>query len=183
MTFLGFYVLENPLREGAESVLRLLDQKFISCKIITGDNLFTALNVGKKVGIVPRESPVYLAENVTKGDKTECCWLQMSKFFTDVDVDEDDFNNYINLTNIRLSFLEEINKEIELKGELNKNNKKKSKSDDHDDENSSEDHSDSEHSIDSDDSDEHSGHGHGHGHDDKHTEKSKIKEIKSNNFE
>ena len=171
MTFLGFYVLENPLRDGAENVLRLLNQKFISSKIITGDNLFTALNVGKKVGIVSRDSPVYLAENVTKNEDTKCCWLQMSKFFTDVDVDEDDFNSYISLNQIRKEFLSEVEAEMEeQKAKQQKIDKKKHKDshshDDHDDDHDDHDEEDSDDdsedgSVSSEGSDAHS-HGHQH---------------------
>ena len=128
MLFLGFYVLENPLREGAEYVLRLLDQKYISSKIITGDNLFTALNVGKKVGVIGRESTVYIADIIQENNQQKCCWLQMSKFFSDVDVEEDDRNDYLKVKEIREEFIHFFENAKKSK-KLSKKKKKKSYTD------------------------------------------------------
>jgi magnesium-transporting ATPase (P-type) len=178
MTFLGFYVLENPLRDGAEKVLRLLNDKLISSKIITGDNLFTALNVGKKVGIVGRDSPIFLAENVTKDLETKCCWLQMNQFFNDVDVEDEDDEPFASITEIRRNFLQsvDVGAEDNNEGDHDNHHAHSHHGSEHqtDDEDDSDDESDNSHGSDHHSEDDH-GHGHGHGHENEHKKPQKKK--------
>lgn len=179
MIFLGFYVLENPLREGAEKVLRLLNSKLISSKIITGDNLFTALNVGKKVGIVGGNSPIFLAENVTKDFKTKCMWLQMNQFFNDFDVEDEDAEVYSTIDEIRRDFLKHVESQRdEDHGDKHVENAVHSEHDSHDA--SDDDTDEEEESVLSDDHSDDHGHGHGHGHDHKDEKKPEKQKRKKN---
>ena len=57
MIFLGFILLEDPLKESALSSIERLEQLHIEVKIITGDNRYTALHAAKKVGM---KDPVIL---------------------------------------------------------------------------------------------------------------------------
>ncbi len=57
MTFLGFILLEDPLKESTQASIERLKKLSINVKMITGDNRFTAALVAKKIGI---EDPVIL---------------------------------------------------------------------------------------------------------------------------
>ena len=43
---MGFILLENPLKKVSKDVIKKLKNNGISCSMITGDNLFTAISVG-----------------------------------------------------------------------------------------------------------------------------------------
>jgi len=51
MTFLGFLVLHDPLKEGIAETVHRLRELGVSLKIITGDNRFVALRAGEQVGL------------------------------------------------------------------------------------------------------------------------------------
>jgi Mg2+-importing ATPase len=51
MIFLGFILLEDPLKESALSSIQRLEQLHIEVKIITGDNRYTALHAAQKIGM------------------------------------------------------------------------------------------------------------------------------------
>jgi Mg2+-importing ATPase len=51
MTFLGFLVLNDSLKEDIVDTVHGLIDAGVSLKIITGDNSFVALNVGSKIGL------------------------------------------------------------------------------------------------------------------------------------
>ena len=57
MIFLGFILLEDPLKESALSSIQRLEQLHIEVKIITGDNRYTALHAAQKIGM---KDPVIL---------------------------------------------------------------------------------------------------------------------------
>jgi Mg2+-importing ATPase len=57
MVFLGFILLEDPLKESALSSFEKLSSLNIRVKIITGDNRFAALHISQKLGI---KNPVIL---------------------------------------------------------------------------------------------------------------------------
>jgi cation-transporting ATPase 13A3/4/5 len=88
MDFLGFYILENPLKNNAEKVIHILKDKNINSKIITGDNLFTALNVGKRVSIVPNYAPTFVGEVDYSMATPAVVWKSMDSFFSKENQDE-----------------------------------------------------------------------------------------------
>jgi len=51
MVFMGFVVLEDPLKEGIIDTLNRLRRLSVAVKIITGDNKFVALYAAKEIGI------------------------------------------------------------------------------------------------------------------------------------
>ncbi|MDE1844232.1 MAG: magnesium-translocating P-type ATPase [Thaumarchaeota archaeon] len=51
MTFLGFLVLHDPLKDGIANTIKSLKDLGISLKIITGDNRLVASNLGSQVGL------------------------------------------------------------------------------------------------------------------------------------
>ncbi|MGB4087887.1 magnesium-translocating P-type ATPase [Methanothrix sp.] len=51
MTFLGFLIFYDPLKEGIEETVNELSRMGIHLKIITGDNQLAAKNIGSKIGL------------------------------------------------------------------------------------------------------------------------------------
>jgi Mg2+-importing ATPase len=54
MTFVGFLLFFDPLKEGIGDSIRDLARLGISVKIVTGDNRFVAAHVGEAIGLDPR---------------------------------------------------------------------------------------------------------------------------------
>jgi Mg2+-importing ATPase len=51
MTFLGFILLEDPLKENVLDSIERLEKMNVSIKIITGDNRYAAMHTAKKLGL------------------------------------------------------------------------------------------------------------------------------------
>ncbi|MHA4740732.1 magnesium-translocating P-type ATPase [Dyadobacter sp. MSC1_007] len=51
MTFLGYILLEDPLKQSSAASIQKLRQMNVSVKIITGDNRFAAMHIAQKLGI------------------------------------------------------------------------------------------------------------------------------------
>ena len=51
MTFLGFLVLHDPLKDGIVNTIKSLKHLGISLKVITGDNILVASSLGSQVGL------------------------------------------------------------------------------------------------------------------------------------
>lgn len=51
MTFLGFLVLEDPIKQGVVDTVRRLGKLGVSLKIITGDNYFVARHLSAQIGL------------------------------------------------------------------------------------------------------------------------------------
>lgn len=59
LTFLGFIVFENKLKPATLDVLNELNAADIKVAMVTGDNLLTAVSVGRACRIVGKEEPVF----------------------------------------------------------------------------------------------------------------------------
>ncbi len=66
LTFLGYLVFEDPLKNSAEDAIRLAKQLGVQIKIITGDSKETAGYVAKKVGLLAILEDVVLGEDLEK---------------------------------------------------------------------------------------------------------------------
>ncbi|XP_044148501.1 probable cation-transporting ATPase 13A5 [Bufo gargarizans] len=62
LTFLGLLLLENQLKPETTSVLDELREANIRSVMVTGDNLQTAVTVGKKSGMIPSNSNIIMLE-------------------------------------------------------------------------------------------------------------------------
>ncbi|XP_056421382.1 probable cation-transporting ATPase 13A4 [Hyla sarda] len=62
LTFLGFMILENRLKPETNAVLEELSEANIRVVMVTGDNLQTAVTVGKKSGMIPSSSNIIMLE-------------------------------------------------------------------------------------------------------------------------
>jgi Mg2+-importing ATPase len=64
MIFLGFILLEDPLKESTLSSIQRLEQLHIEVKIITGDNRYAALHAAQKIGM--KEPLILTGEELDK---------------------------------------------------------------------------------------------------------------------
>lgn len=62
MVFKGFIFFQNPLKEETLPTLNTLRQAEIQCLMITGDSMFTALNVAFNCNMIQSSSNVLCAE-------------------------------------------------------------------------------------------------------------------------
>uniref|UniRef100_A0A8D2LHB1 Cation-transporting ATPase n=1 Tax=Varanus komodoensis TaxID=61221 RepID=A0A8D2LHB1_VARKO len=68
MDFLGFVILQNKLKPATAPALAELRRARIRCAMVTGDNLLTAISVGRECGIVPPKGKVMLTEALPPRD-------------------------------------------------------------------------------------------------------------------
>lgn len=64
VTFLGFLIMQNKLKSATIKAITELNEADIRTIMATGDNMLTALSVGRKCGIVKEEQSVYLGDLV-----------------------------------------------------------------------------------------------------------------------
>lgn len=67
LTFKGFLVFENRLKEESAGVIRTLKDANMVVMMVTGDNAFTAINIGFECGIVEMNKRLYLSEYCSNG--------------------------------------------------------------------------------------------------------------------
>ena len=74
LSFLGFLLLENPLKNETKKVITQLDSAGINSVMITGDNLDTGLAVARQCRIVKETDTVFVAETRIDGNRAELTW-------------------------------------------------------------------------------------------------------------
>lgn len=79
MKFLGHIVLKNPLKKNAHKTIKKLQFNFINCKIVTGDNLFTTLNVARFSGIINKRKSVWVAKFKKRLQRIEWLYFNFSQ--------------------------------------------------------------------------------------------------------
>eukprot|EP00026_Physarum_polycephalum_P000939 Phypoly_transcript_00940.p1 GENE.Phypoly_transcript_00940~~Phypoly_transcript_00940.p1 ORF type:complete len:1154 (+),score=157.66 Phypoly_transcript_00940:517-3462(+) len=62
LNFLGFIVLQNKLKPETSPIIAELKSAYIRPVMITGDNVLTAVSIGKGCGLVDRDSNVFLVQ-------------------------------------------------------------------------------------------------------------------------
>lgn len=84
MTFAGFLLFFDPLKEGIDRTIRDLERLGISVKIITGDNRFVAAHVGEAIGLDPKRMITGGELNQTRN---EALWhlAETTHIFAEVD--------------------------------------------------------------------------------------------------
>ncbi|KAM6453284.1 polyamine-transporting ATPase 13A3-like isoform 2-T4 [Liasis olivaceus] len=68
MDFLGFVMLQNKLKPDTGPILAELRQACIRSVMVTGDNLLTAVSVGRECGLIPAKGKVVLTEALPPRD-------------------------------------------------------------------------------------------------------------------
>ena len=62
MNFLGFMLVHNPIKPETKGIIEKLTNNGISSCMITGDNVFTAINIGLVSTIIPESSVLWVGE-------------------------------------------------------------------------------------------------------------------------
>jgi len=69
LRFLGLIIFENKLKPGTTPVIHTLKHARIGTRMCTGDNIRTAVSVGRECGMVPEHARVYIP-SFKVGDQT-----------------------------------------------------------------------------------------------------------------
>jgi cation-transporting ATPase 13A3/4/5 len=60
LRFIGFVIFENKLKLGTEPAIQILKSAHIGVRMCTGDNIRTAISVGRDCGMIEESMRVYL---------------------------------------------------------------------------------------------------------------------------
>ena len=74
MQFLGFLIMQNKLKPVTVSVIETLNEANIRTIMATGDNVLTAISVGRECNIIEADSEVFLGDIRKEGDKEVVFW-------------------------------------------------------------------------------------------------------------
>jgi Ca2+-transporting ATPase len=66
LTFLGFVGIYDPPRPGVAKAIATAHQAGIRVMMVTGDNEYTALAIGKEIGLIGMDEDVLTGEDITK---------------------------------------------------------------------------------------------------------------------
>uniref|UniRef100_A0A6P7HDL0 Cation-transporting ATPase n=1 Tax=Diabrotica virgifera virgifera TaxID=50390 RepID=A0A6P7HDL0_DIAVI len=72
LTFLGFLIMHNPLKEETAPVIKILHNANIRTVMVTGDNILTAISVAHDCGMVRKSDKIFiLSVETTMGDENQ----------------------------------------------------------------------------------------------------------------
>ncbi|SMN20528.1 similar to Saccharomyces cerevisiae YOR291W YPK9 Vacuolar protein with a possible role in sequestering heavy metals [Maudiozyma saulgeensis] len=77
LEFLGFIIFENRLKQATPKTLSVLNDAKIRTVMCTGDNVLTAISVGKECGLI-RESNVYLPYLSDQNEQYPILWRELN---------------------------------------------------------------------------------------------------------
>lgn len=67
LIFLGFLIMQNKLKSATIKTIQELNNASVRTIMATGDNMLTALSVGRKCGIIHPDLAVYLCDVAPSG--------------------------------------------------------------------------------------------------------------------
>lgn len=70
LNFLGLIVFENKLKPGTAPAISILRGAHLTCRMVTGDNVRTAVSVARECGLVTQSATVFLP-SFTSGSPSE----------------------------------------------------------------------------------------------------------------
>jgi len=88
--FLGFIVFENKLKPGTAPNIHTLRAAHLACRMVTGDNVRTAISVARECGLVSHSASVYIPTFVPGTGNSENAQLDWAS----VDDDKQRLNEY-----------------------------------------------------------------------------------------
>jgi cation-transporting ATPase 13A2 len=77
LQFLGFIVFENKLKPGTAPNIHTLRAAHLACRMVTGDNVRTAISVARECGLVSHSASVYIPTFVSgtgNGEHAQLDW-------------------------------------------------------------------------------------------------------------
>ena len=76
--FLGFIVFENKLKPGTAPNIHTLRAAHLACRMVTGDNVRTAISVARECGLVSHSASVYIPTFIPGTGNTDDARLEWS---------------------------------------------------------------------------------------------------------
>jgi cation-transporting ATPase 13A3/4/5 len=74
LEFLGLLIMQNKLKAVTTQTIETLKMAKVRTIMATGDNILTAISVGRECNIIDGESEVFLADVKREGDKDVIFW-------------------------------------------------------------------------------------------------------------
>ncbi len=74
LQFLGFMIMQNKLKPVTQAVIRELQGAKIRTVMATGDNVLTAIHVGRECGIIESTADVLFGDVIQVGDNERIIW-------------------------------------------------------------------------------------------------------------
>jgi cation-transporting P-type ATPase 13A2 len=71
LTFLGFLIMQNKLKPVTVSVIETLNEANIRTIMATGDNVLTAISVGRECNIIEADAEVFLGDMIRAPNGSE----------------------------------------------------------------------------------------------------------------
>ena len=71
LTFLGFLIMQNKLKPVTVSVIETLNEANIRTIMATGDNVLTAISVGRECNIIDADAEVFLGDMIRAPNGSE----------------------------------------------------------------------------------------------------------------
>lgn len=66
--------MQNKLKPTTTATIKTLNEANVRTIMATGDNVLTAISVGKECNIVPSNSDIYIVDVVKDGNKDKLVW-------------------------------------------------------------------------------------------------------------
>lgn len=76
LEFLGFVILHNQQKPKTSEIIEQLKSNSIKCVIVTGDSIFTGVNVAIGAGVISRSSNIYIGE---AAEEQKIRWTELSE--------------------------------------------------------------------------------------------------------
>ena len=93
MNFLGFLLFENPLKDSTASTILELQNNNFEVAMITGDNIYTAINVGYNAKILKKNDSLWIGTYAKK--KISWTFVDSTNHVNNIKLEGDENNNSI----------------------------------------------------------------------------------------
>jgi cation-transporting ATPase 13A3/4/5 len=74
LTFLGFLIMQNKLKPATTEVIEILNEAHIRTVMATGDNVLTAVSVGRECSLIDNETEVFLGDLRHENGEDKLYW-------------------------------------------------------------------------------------------------------------
>lgn len=74
LKFLGFLIMQNKLKPATTGVIQVLNEAHIRTIMATGDNVLTAISVGRECNIIDAETEVFLGDLRSENGADKIFW-------------------------------------------------------------------------------------------------------------
>lgn len=112
MIFNGFILLNNPVKPTTPTVIEKLRFNLVECAMITGDHIYTAVNIGYASQILQFSESVWLCTINQDSNSPEWKFMTYKDLLKGVDVEEKNILNELNVENASIKISTVVADEI-----------------------------------------------------------------------